>query len=119
MGVVLNWNWLAIVGAMPPTLLVILMFFMPETPRWLLAHNRRHEALKSLQWLRGPFADIEEECSEIELNLGKCYVEFILFSLTTILFYLLTPLALPRTCLKCLYCFFIFLKIRTFSNIKF
>lgn len=69
-GVYLKWNWLAIVSAIPPTLLATFMFFMPETPRWLLAHNRRQEALKSLEWLRGPQADNEEEISEIEANLG-------------------------------------------------
>lgn len=26
---------------------------MPETPHWLLSHNRKNDALKSLQWLRG------------------------------------------------------------------
>ena len=70
MGVFLKWNLLAIVEAIPPTLLIILMFFMPETPRWLLAHNRRHDALKALRWLRGSHADVEEECCMIESNLG-------------------------------------------------
>jgi len=47
------------------------MFPMPETPRWLLGKNRRSEALRALLWLRGPEADIEEECFAIEATLGK------------------------------------------------
>ena len=71
MGVFVSWQWLAIIGAMPPTLLVVLMFFMPETPRWLLGRNQRPEALKSMQWLRGPRANVAQECYKIESNLGK------------------------------------------------
>ena len=71
MGVLYTWRWLAFVGAIPSALLLILMFSMPETPRWFLAKNRRSEALSALLWLRGPDADIEEECVAIEATLGK------------------------------------------------
>lgn len=69
-GVLCHWRWLALIGAIPPALLLILMFSMPETPRWSLGKNRRSEALKSLLWLRGPDVDIEEECFTIEATLG-------------------------------------------------
>lgn len=71
MGVFCKWRWLAFIGAVSPALLVILMFTMPETPRWSLGKNRRSEALRALRWLRGPDADIEEECFAIEATLGK------------------------------------------------
>ena len=71
MGVLCKWRWLAFIGAVPPVLLLILMFPMPETPRFSLGKNRRIEALRALLWLRGPEADIEEECSAIEATLGK------------------------------------------------
>lgn len=71
MGVLCKWRWLAFIGAVSPALLVILMFSMPETPRWSLGKNRRSEALKVLLWLRGPDVDIEEECFAIEETLGK------------------------------------------------
>ena len=71
MGVLCKWRWLAFIGAISPALLVILMFSMPETPRWSLGKNRRSEALRALLWLRGPEADIEEECFAIEATLGK------------------------------------------------
>ena len=51
--------------------MVFCMVFMPETPRWLLANNRRHDAIKQLEWLRGPLYDVEEECFAIESNLDQ------------------------------------------------
>jgi len=36
-----------------PTFLSIIIFFIPESPRWLLVHNRRDEARHALQRLRG------------------------------------------------------------------
>lgn len=62
---------MAFVGAIPSALLLFLMCPMPETPRWYLGKNRRSEALCALLWLRGPDADIEEECFAIEATLGK------------------------------------------------
>lgn len=58
-------------------LMTITMVFMPETPRWLLAHNKRHAAIRELEWLRGPLYDVEEECFGIESNLGTQF--FLLF----------------------------------------
>ena len=70
-GVVCHWKWLAIIGAVPPAMLIILMYTMPETPRWCLGKNMRKEALHSLLWFRGPEADIENECFLIESTLGE------------------------------------------------
>ena len=69
-GVFVHWRWLALIGAIPPALLTVLMFSMPETPRWSLRKNRRSEALSALKWLRGPEADIEEEFFAIEETQG-------------------------------------------------
>ena len=71
MGVFCKWRWLAFIGGVSPALLIILMFTMPETPRWYLGKERRSDALCALLWLRGPDADIEEECVAIEETLGK------------------------------------------------
>lgn len=70
-GVFCHWRWLAFIGAIPPTLQVILMFPVPETPRWLLGKGRRSKALESLLWLRGPDADIEEECVTIRETIDR------------------------------------------------
>ncbi|EDO42861.1 predicted protein [Nematostella vectensis] len=71
MGVVLKWRWLACSGAIFPALLVVLMFFVPETPRWSLSHKRRRDALDAMMWFRGPEADVEEECYRIEATMDN------------------------------------------------
>ena len=70
-GAFVHWRWLAFVGGIPPALLAVLMYSMPETPRWLLGKDQRGKALRALQWLRGPDADIEDECFTIEETLGN------------------------------------------------
>ena len=40
-----------------------------DTPRYLLMNGQKKEALQALAWLRGPVADIDEECRDIEENL--------------------------------------------------
>ena len=70
----LSWQMTSLFACGPVTLLILLMVFMPETPRWLLANNLRHKALRELTWLRGPQYDVEEECFEIESNLGKMII---------------------------------------------
>ena len=71
MGAFVDWRWLAIIGAMPSVFLIIFMLAMPETPRWCLGKNRRTEALAALRWLRGPEADIDQECFTIQETLGE------------------------------------------------
>lgn len=65
-GYVVDWRWSAIAGVGPPACLVIFMFFMPETARWLLAHNKEERAERTLTWLRGPNVKIEGEIKEIK-----------------------------------------------------
>lgn len=67
----LNWRGSAIAGIGPPALMVILMIFMPETARWLVARGKEERAKKSLLWLRGPNIKIEKEIGEIKESLSK------------------------------------------------
>ncbi|XP_070534231.1 solute carrier family 2, facilitated glucose transporter member 8-like isoform X2 [Ptychodera flava] len=67
----LNYIWLALIGAIIPSLMVVLMAFMPETPRYLLSKNRRNDALVTLSYLRGTGVDVDDECCEIESNLDQ------------------------------------------------
>lgn len=59
------------------------MVFLPETPRYLLANNKRHEAILALHWLRGPEYQVEEECFNIEatVNFGKTFLIFFICTL--------------------------------------
>lgn len=65
-GLFLDWRWLAIVSSVPPTLMMVCMCFMPETPRFLLSQGKRREAEEALRFLRGPDAPVEWECFRIE-----------------------------------------------------
>ncbi|XP_061836450.1 solute carrier family 2, facilitated glucose transporter member 8 [Nerophis lumbriciformis] len=65
-GLFMDWRWLAICSSIPPTLLMVCMCFMPETPRFLLSHGKRREAEEALRFLRGPQAPVEWECARIE-----------------------------------------------------
>ncbi|KAM9811146.1 solute carrier family 2, facilitated glucose transporter member 8 [Neosynchiropus ocellatus] len=65
-GLFLDWRWLAIVCCLPPTLLMVCMCFMPESPRFLLSQGKRREAEEALLFLRGPDAPVEWECGRIE-----------------------------------------------------
>uniref|UniRef100_A0A3P8YHA0 Solute carrier family 2, facilitated glucose transporter member 8 n=1 Tax=Esox lucius TaxID=8010 RepID=A0A3P8YHA0_ESOLU len=65
-GLFLDWRWLAIFCSIPPTLMLVIMCFMPETPRFLLSQGKRREAVEALRFLRGPDAPVEWECDRIE-----------------------------------------------------
>ncbi|KAM4578851.1 solute carrier family 2, facilitated glucose transporter member 8 [Fundulus diaphanus] len=65
-GLFMDWRWLAICCSIPPSLVMVAMCFMPETPRFLLSKGKRREAEEALRFLRGPDAPIEWECARIE-----------------------------------------------------
>lgn len=63
-GLFVSWRPLAIIGIIPCALLVLGLFFIPESPRWLAKiGNRSFE--DSLQALRGSDADVSLEAVEI------------------------------------------------------
>lgn len=65
LGAFIDWNILAGIAAVPTLLMAILMFFMPETPSWLISHNKRSEAEQSLKSLRGEGSDTDQELSQL------------------------------------------------------
>lgn len=70
-GLIFHWRWLAVMGAIFPALMSVLMLLLPETPRWLIANHLRHRAAHMLKWLRNETADINQEIVEIEAGMGK------------------------------------------------
>ncbi|KFO86129.1 Solute carrier family 2, facilitated glucose transporter member 8, partial [Buceros rhinoceros silvestris] len=70
-GIALQWRWLAVLCSLPPCVMLLFMFFMPETPRFLLNQNKRAEAIAALRFLRGPDADHEWECRQIEAGVRE------------------------------------------------
>nr|BAA94383.1 glucose transporter 8 [Rattus norvegicus] len=59
-GWVLEWRWLAVLGCVPPTLMLLLMCYMPETPRFLLTQHQYQEAMAALRFLWGSEEGWEE-----------------------------------------------------------
>ena len=69
LGMKFSYIQMAKTGLLIPVISLVIAFYLPETPRWLLLRNRRSDALKSLASLRGTHTDIEEECRDIEEGL--------------------------------------------------
>ncbi|MGC9271516.1 sugar porter family MFS transporter [Acidiphilium sp.] len=55
-----GWRWMLGLGAVPGIVLFIGMLLLPESPRWLIGHDRDEQAKRALQRLR-PGADIDVE----------------------------------------------------------
>lgn len=68
-GACLNWYQLALVVAAAPIFLFVALLFIPETPSCLLLRGKDEDAAVSLQWLRGPEADIRQELATIRTNI--------------------------------------------------
>lgn len=62
-GSFLHWRTVALISLTPPILSLILLSFMPESPHWLIMHNKLSQAEQSLAWLRGwvRVDDVKEE----------------------------------------------------------
>ncbi|KAH8283468.1 hypothetical protein KR018_003179 [Drosophila ironensis] len=61
----LDLLYINILCAILPIIFFVVHFFMPESPVYLALKGRNDDAAKSLQWLRGADADIEDELKEI------------------------------------------------------
>lgn len=49
-----------------PAFLAVCLFFIPESPRWLIERGQFDEGCKSLYWLRPVKEDAEHEAAEIQ-----------------------------------------------------
>ncbi|XP_034839210.1 facilitated trehalose transporter Tret1-like isoform X1 [Maniola hyperantus] len=52
-GLFMYWRTVALVNIIFTVLAVLALFFVPESPHWLVSRKRIEDARKSLQWLRG------------------------------------------------------------------
>ncbi|KAF5180741.1 Sugar transporter erd6-like [Thalictrum thalictroides] len=69
-GSLVTWRTLALTGIIPCLVLLVGLFFVPESPRWLVKVGHQKEFEAALQRLRGKDADVSLEAIEI-----KDYIE--------------------------------------------
>ncbi len=60
-----SWRWMFLVGFYPSIILLVGMFFLPETPRWLMSKNRWDEGKKVLMAVEDP-ALIEQTLTDLK-----------------------------------------------------
>nr|KAJ0224243.1 hypothetical protein LSAT_V11C100019040 [Lactuca sativa] len=78
-GRVLTWRTLALTRLIPCAVLLVGLFFVPESPRWLAKIGRKKEFDAALRKLRGKDADISEEVDEIQVFISKLLTFFLIF----------------------------------------
>ncbi|XP_034566410.1 solute carrier family 2, facilitated glucose transporter member 6 [Notolabrus celidotus] len=66
LSLVVPWRWLAVAGELPAVLMVVLLVFMPRSPRRLLSLGREQQAEKALRWLRGKDYNTQIELKAIQ-----------------------------------------------------
>ncbi|XP_063139545.1 solute carrier family 2, facilitated glucose transporter member 6 isoform X4 [Rattus norvegicus] len=85
LGLLLPWRWLAVAGEGPVLVMILLLSFMPNSPRFLLSKSRDEEALQALIWLRAD-SEVHWEFEQIQDNVRRQQ----LTGITPILVYLQT-----------------------------
>lgn len=65
-----GWRWMFAMEALPIAVLLVGLFVIPESPRWLAAHNRVGDALRILTRINGR-ETAELELKEIENELKR------------------------------------------------
>jgi MFS transporter, SP family, xylose:H+ symportor len=66
----IGWRYMFASGAIPSALFLFLLFFVPETPRYLMLKGREEEARAVLTKLASP-AEMEREIGEIRASLAQ------------------------------------------------
>nr|GMD60282.1 sugar transporter ERD6-like 16 [Ipomoea batatas] len=66
LGTVMTWRQLALTGILPCVFLLVGLFFVPESPRWLAKVGREKDFDVALRKLRGKNADVSKEAAEIQ-----------------------------------------------------
>lgn len=61
----ITWRYMLGIGFIFPAIYIILLFFVPESPRWLIARKRDEEAKKIMKKVGGD-AYVEKEYAEIK-----------------------------------------------------
>jgi len=65
-----EWRWMLAVVAVPAVIFFILLFFIPESPRWLVAQGRLDEARRIFENLGSDTGDAEAEVEAVRASLA-------------------------------------------------
>jgi sugar porter (SP) family MFS transporter len=65
-----NWRYMFLAGAIPAIIFFILLFFVDQSPRWLVMVGRQSEAKATIKKLN-PGTDADKTIDEIEESLNK------------------------------------------------
>lgn len=68
-----EWRWMFGVMAAPSMLFFLLIFFTPQSPRWLVARGRLEEARTVLQRCGSDTGSIEDEIQEIQHSMDLAH----------------------------------------------
>jgi SP family sugar:H+ symporter-like MFS transporter len=64
------WRWMYLAQSVPAVVFLVALFFIPESPRYLVSRGRQAEASKVLTSLFGP-AEADRKIGEIEASFSK------------------------------------------------
>jgi len=93
-----EWRWMFGVEAFPAALFLVLLFFTPRSPRWLVAAGLIEEAREVLRKTGVDTAGVEEEIREIQASLDlehhtlreplfqRCYLKPVLLAIAIAVF---------------------------------
>jgi sugar porter (SP) family MFS transporter len=65
-----SWRWMFLVGFIPAMILLIGMFFLPETPRWLISKGRWEEGKAILLKVEDPDI-VSKTLAELEIDIHQ------------------------------------------------
>lgn len=71
-----SWRWMFAVGILPAVLLFFGLFFLPESPRWLIKKGQLKKAKETLVRLR-QVHNVDAEMADIQNSLSTRHVSFI------------------------------------------
>jgi MFS family permease len=68
------WRWMLGVEALPAIFYFLALFFVPESPRWLIMHHRDGEAVDVMTQVSGR-AEAEAELADVKASIGAASSE--------------------------------------------
>ncbi|XP_067009742.1 facilitated trehalose transporter Tret1 [Anabrus simplex] len=66
LGTVFSYELVSIISVPIPCIFLAVFYFLPETPIYLLRKEKQAEVEKSLRWLRGKDADMDQELEKVK-----------------------------------------------------